>query len=719
MNEFRKTSYFSTATASATIAARRGSKTGRTWVNTYRLGIDIGGTFTDFSLLDEETGAISVFKTPSDPSRPEVALLAATERILAEHSLRPGQISYFVHGTTLAVNTIIQRKGSRTALLVTKGFRDLLNIARHRIPDVFNFMAEVPSPLVPRSLVFEIPERSCADGRVISLPEEKDVAAIARRMIEAGVESAAICFLHSYRNPAGEEHAREYLARAAPEIYVCTSSEIWPQLREYERALAAVMNAYVGKAMRGYFERLDSGAKVLGIEVPLLSTKSNGGVMPILAASERPVETLMSGPAAGVIGAAHVGRAAGFPCLITFDMGGTSADVAVINGAPHYSTEGHVGDFPVIMPAIDVTSIGAGGGSIAWTDPSGALKVGPESTGALPGPACYGLGGMRPTVTDAYVALGIIAPERLLGGSVRLHASCAEQALGELGARLGRGVRETAEAILEVATSQMYSALVPLLARKGVAYEDFTLLAFGGGGPCHAFLLAADIGIRRVLVPRHPGILCAVGSLAADVRKDLVQSIHRVVPANGAAAHILAELRAAFGKLATEGKAWLDSFGLGFAAERMECSADMRYLGQSFELTPALTEEDLADETGAQLRAAFLGMYERIYGHKDESAPIEVLDVRLTAVGVNPRPRFGKELEISVRPQPSMQQRAIFIDGREQPAAVYQRAELAPGFSFTGPAIVEQYDTTVFVTPGFAVIVDASGNLIGEMLRAE
>ena len=318
------------------------------------------------------------------------------------------------------------------------------------------------------------------------------------------------------------------------------------------------------------------------------------------------------------------------------------------------------------------------------------------------------------------MALGIIAPERLLGGSVRLDAALAERALSVLGARLGRDARATAEAILEVATSQMYSALVPLLARKGVAYEDFTLLAFGGGGPCHAFLLAADVGIRRVLVPLHPGILCAAGSLAADVRKDLVQSVHRTVPVNGDAAPVLAELRAAFERLAAEGTGWLDSHGLDFAAERMECSADMRYVGQSFELTPALTAEDLADETGARLRAAFLGVYERIYGHRDESAPIEVLDVRLSAVGVNPSPRLGEALAAGPRAAPPpARQRTVFIAGREQMAAVYDRAALAPGFSFTGPAIVEQYDTTVFVTPGFGVTVDPCGNLIGEMRDAE
>jgi N-methylhydantoinase A len=689
-------------------------------VDTYRLGIDIGGTFTDFSLLDEETGAITVFKTPSDPAQPEAALLSSAARILAERCLRPEQIRYFVHGTTLAVNTIIQRKGSRTALLVTKGFRDILNIARHRIPDVFNFMAEVPAPLVPRSLVFEIPERCRADGRIVAPPDEEAIAAAARRMVEAGVESAAICFLHSYRNPAGEDRAREVLVRTAPDIYVCTSSDVWPQLREYERSLAAVMNAYVGKGMRGYFRRLEAGVQALGIAAPVLSTKSNGGVMPVLAASERPVETLMSGPAAGVIGAADVGRTAGFERLITFDMGGTSADVAVIDGAPHYSTEGHVGDFPVIMPAIDVTSIGAGGGSIAWIDPSGALKVGPESAGALPGPACYGLGGTRPTITDAYVALGIISPDRMLGGSVRLDAALAVRALADLGQRLGRDVRETAEAILEVATSQMYSALVPLLARKGIAYEDFTLLAFGGGGPCHAFLLAADIGIRRVLVPLHPGILCAAGSLAADVRKDLVQSVHRVLPADGAAHSVIADLRAAFERLGAEGKAWLASHGLPFASERAEWSADMRYVGQSFELTPTLTAEDLADSTGDRLRSAFLAVYERIYGHKDESAPIEVLDVRLAAVGVNPRPRIAAAIEAPARTgPPRAERRPVFLAGREQTATIYRRADLAPGFSFTGPAIVEQYDTTVFITPGFTATVDPCGNLIGEVINAD
>lgn len=693
-------------------------------MDTYRLGIDIGGTFTDFSLLDEATGEIAVFKAPSDPERPEAALLAVTRRILTDRRLRPEQIRYFVHGTTLAVNTIIQRKGSRTALLVTKGFRDILNIARHRIPDIFNFMAEVPAPLVPRSLVFEIPERCRADGRVIAAPDETAVVAAAQRMMAEGVESVAVCFLHSYRNPAGEQAARDMLRRAAPDLYVCISSDIWPQLREYERALAAVMNAYVGRSMQGYFERLERGVREVGVAAPVLSTKSNGGVMPVRAASERPVETLMSGPAAGVIGAVHVGHAGGFERMISFDMGGTSADVAVIDGAPQYSTEGHVGDFPVIMPAVDITSIGAGGGSIAWTDPSGALKVGPESAGAVPGPACYGTGGTRPTVTDAYVALGIIAPDRLLGGSVRLDAAAAERALRGLGERLGRDVRATAEAILDVATSQMYSALIPLLARKGVNAEDFALLAFGGGGPCHAFLLAADVGIPRVIVPLHPGILCAAGSLVADVRKDLVQTLHLVLPAQRDAAaesgHVIAALRAAFDRLGTEGQAWLGAQGLSFVEQREEWTVDMRYVGQSFELTPALTAEDLADAGGDRLRAAFFEVYERVYGQKDEAAAIEILAVRLAAVGVNPRPRLAVPLPTPAPAPPrAVVTRPVFIGGRERAAAIYRRADLAPGFSFNGPAIVEQYDTTVFVTPGFVVTVDACGNLIGEMTHAD
>ncbi|MEJ0019830.1 MAG: hydantoinase/oxoprolinase family protein [Acetobacteraceae bacterium] len=677
----------------------------------YRLGIDIGGTFTDFSLLEEATGALTVFKTPSVPAKPEQAIFNGLRILFDEYGIDPQQISYFVHGTTLAVNTIIQRRGDRMALLVTQGFRDILNIGRHRIPDVFNFFTELPVPLLPRSLVFEIPERSLADGSVLQEVDEDAVREVAGRLRQEGIGSVAICFLHSYRNARNEQRARDVLCAAAPDLYVSVSAEIWPQMREYERALAAVMNGYVGRRMQRYFADLQSGVAALGVPGTVLSTKSNGGIMTAAEAGQRPVETLLSGPASGVIGAAFIGAAIGIDRLVTFDMGGTSADVAVIEGAPRYSTENHVGDFPVIMPAIDVTSIGAGGGSIAYVDTSGVLKVGPDSAGAAPGPACYALGGTDATVTDAYVCLGVLDPARFLGGKLVLQPALAEAALQRLGERLGLGTKQTAEAILRVATSQMYSALVPLLARKGIDYESFTMLAFGGGGPSHAFLLARDVGISRVLVPPHPGVLCAAGSLVADMRRDFVRSMHRALGLGDG--DVVREIAGTLDELSAEGDAWLDAQHLRFTERRVEWSADVRYVGQSFEISIPLLPGDLADTSGAAFRQRFHGAYEQLYGYMDETAELEIRDVRATAIGVSPKPALARR-SVDAGAPPTARHREIFLDGQSMQAAVYARDELPVGFSFAGPAIVEQFDTTVFVTPEFTVSVDALGNLIGE-----
>jgi N-methylhydantoinase A len=679
----------------------------------YRIGIDIGGTFTDFSLLDEATGQMRVLKTPSDPATPEAAVFAGLETLFTDHGVRPDEVRYFIHGTTLAVNTVIQRSGARTAFLVTSGFRDVLNIGRHRIPDVFNFFTELPRSLVPRSLAFEIPERCAADGTIVRPVDAAAVHAAAGRMRAARVEAVAVCFLHSYRNDANERAAAALLEAAAPELYVSLSSAIWPQMREYERALVAVMNAHVGRKMKTYFAGLADGVRRLGISAPILSTKSNGGVMDVAEAGERPVETLLSGPAAGVIGGAVIGAATGLANLVTFDMGGTSADVAVVEGEPRYSTENQVGDFPVIMPAIDVTSIGAGGGSIAWTDNNGVLKIGPMSAGAKPGPACYGLGGDRATVTDAYVCLGIIDPRRFLGGAVAIKPELAEAAVGRIGAAIGLARLEAAESILRVATSQMYAALVPLLARKGISYDDFALLPFGGAGPTHGFLLAREVGMRRVLVPLHPGVLCAAGSLAADMRRDFIRTIHASMARGGEGALVTA-MHDALAALSGEGEAWLAHQASAFDARRIDWSADIRYVGQSFELTVALDRALLDDLSGDALRRRFGALYEQVYGYRDESAVLEVLDVRATAVGVTPKPRLAEAaIGRGGKPAPPGTRR-VFLDGRFWDARVFDRAGLAAGARFDGPAIVEQYDTTTLVPPGFAVTVDRFGNLIGE-----
>jgi N-methylhydantoinase A len=681
----------------------------------YRIGIDIGGTFTDFSLLDEETGSIRVLKTPSDPAAPEKAVFEGMTKLFATYGVRPSEIRYFIHGTTLAVNTVIQRSGAKTAFLVTHGFRDILNIGRHRIPDVFNFFTELPRPLVPRALAFEIPERCAADGTITRPLDSAAVRVAAERMLERGVEAVAVCFLHSYRNAANERAARAVLEDAAPGLYVSLSSEIWPQMREYERGLVAVMNAHVGRKMKTYFAGLAEGVRRLGVTAPILSTKSNGGVMPVDEAGERPVETLLSGPAAGVIGGSVIGSATGLTNLITFDMGGTSADVAVIEGEPRYSTENHVGDFPVIMPAIDVTSIGAGGGSIAWTDSDGVLKIGPMSAGAKPGPACYGLGGDQATVTDAYVCLGIIDPQRFLGGAVAIDPALAEAAVGRIAAKIGLGTLEAAESMLRVATSQMYATLVPLLARKGISYDDFALLPFGGAGPTHGFLLAREVGIRRVVVPLHPGVLCAAGSLAADVRRDFIRTIHGTMP-RGSEGPVVTAMREALEALASAGGAWLDRQEIAFVARRIDRSADIRYLGQSFELTVPLDGTVLDDSGGGALRQRFGEIYEQIYGYRDEAAVLEVLDVRATAVGVTPKPKLASVAMRGEGPPRSAGPgvRRMFLDGRFWQARVFDRDSLAAGARFEGPAVVEQYDTTTLVPAGFAVTIDSFGNLIGE-----
>ena len=495
-----------------------------------RVGVDIGGTFTDFALLDEETGRVTALKFPSDRVRPASSVFGGLKDVLAATQSTARDLVYFSHGTTLAVNTILENNGARTALLVTRGFRDVLYIARHRLPDIFNFFTGMPEPLVRRAHVVEVPERCFADG-TIALPIDREMmASVVADLKLMKVDAVAVGFLHSYRNPSNEREARRLLNELAPELYVSLSSEIWPQMREYERTLAGVMNAYVGRRMEIYFGDLEAGLKrEFHLSTPVLSTKSNGGVMTAKEAAERPTETLMSGPAAGAIGAAFVARAAGFHRLITIDIGGTSTDISIIDGEPRFSTENHVGNFPVIMPAVDVTSIGAGGGSIAWIDGFGVLKVGPRSAGARPGPACYGLGGSEPTLTDAFVCLGIIDAGEFAGGRVQIDKSLAVAAVTKLATTLGMTVEDAAEAILRIATSHIYSTLVPLLARKGVDYAEFALLPFGGAGPMHGLLVARDMGIKKVIVPLHPGVLAAIGALVADVRRDFVRTVHHLL----------------------------------------------------------------------------------------------------------------------------------------------------------------------------------------------
>jgi N-methylhydantoinase A len=674
----------------------------------YRLGVDIGGTFTDLQALDETSGRVVALKTPST-LEPEQGVVAGLRALADRHGIKTSEIAFFSHGTTIGVNTLLERKGAAVGVITTRGFRDILELRRLRLSKANDFFVPKPISLVPRRMVREVDERVLSDGTVATAPDRAQVLAAGQALAKAGATAIAVCFLHAYRNDAHEKAAKAWLAEALPGLYLCASAEVWPQQREYERFLIAVINAYIGGRLRGYFERLGAATQRLGLGCRLFSTKSNGGVMSVAAAAERPVETLLSGPASGVIGAAFIGRQIGENRLVTLDMGGTSVDVSVVQDEVHYGTENTVGDFPVILPAVDVSAIGAGGGSIAWLDAEGVLKVGPTSAGAVPGPACYGRGGTEATVTDAYLTSGILDPASFLGGTMTLDADRGHAAVEAVGQRLGFDRHRAADAILRVASANIYAALLPQLARRGIEASEFSLLAYGSAGPTQMFLLARELPFRRILVPPSPGTLCALGCVVADLRADFVRSVWRE-----AATLDDASIQATYAALEAEARAWL-------AAERVELdrayvlrSADLCYSGQSFELNVPLSEGAV---TMADLSERFHERYERVYGYADRASPIRFLEARAQVVGVTRKaqPNWAA-LTVEGGGGP-IARRKVYDRGGFVEAPVYRRDGLGRGAALDGPVIVEQYDTTIFVPPGVRLGMDAFSNLVGEVVR--
>lgn len=670
----------------------------------YRLGVDIGGTFTDVLVFDDASGALTSLKVPSNRQDPEQAILIGLDALRDRHQIDPGKIGYFSHGTTLGVNTLLERDGAEVGLLVTKGFRDILELRRLRLPQANNLYAPRPRALAPRRRVAEVNERMGFDGQVIVPIAREDVIAQARALFDGGADNIAICFLHAYRNGDHESLARQWILEEFPGAYVIASAELWPQQREYERALVSVINGYIGARMGRYFKTLKGKAAAAGVGARIFSTKSNGGVMSVEAAGQRPVETLLSGPASGVIGAAFIGHLMGDTRLLTLDMGGTSVDMALINGEVPYSNENTVGDFTVVLPAVDVSAIGAGGGSIAWLDAEGVLKVGPRSAGAYPGPACYGRGGTEPTVTDAYAVLGIMTS--ILGGEMRLHLNKAREALATIGRKLGLTVEQTADAVLQVATANIYAEAVPQLARRGVDAKDFSLLCYGAAGPTHSFMLARELKLRRVIVPPMPGLLCALGCLVADLRADFVRSLwhdSRTMTDD--------QINATYAQFSAEAESWLAAQKVDVLERRIVRSIDMCYQGQSFELNVILPDGPL---TIAQIETLFHDHYERVYGYADRSSPLRLLEARLQVIGSTRKPDFSRLRPFAAVSGSEPVTRRIYENGEGGEARVYQRAALAPGFRFEGPAIVEQYDTTVYVPAGFSATIDRWYNIIGE-----
>jgi N-methylhydantoinase A len=669
----------------------------------YWIGIDVGGTFTDVVLYDPETGAIDIRKTLSTPGNHADGVL----RGLDELAIALADVERIVHGTTVATNTVLERNGARAAVVTTRGFRDVLEIGRGNRFAHFDFKHTRPRPLVARSRVFEVDERLMFDGTVRRPLDEAGVEAIGAALAREDVEAVVVCLLHSYANPAHERRVAEILARHLPHAFVATSSEVLAESREYERFATALLNVYVAPRMRRYLGALGRGLEDRGHARPVAVMTSSGGTVSIDRMSRYPVLSMLSGPASGVIGAAYVGQAAGCRDLVTYDMGGTSTDVCLVSDLEWPMTnEGQIGLLPNRVQQIEINSIGAGGGSIASVGPGGVIGVGPESAGAAPGPACYGRGGVAPTVTDANVVLGRLGTGRRLGGEIAIDALAAETAVGRLAERLALSAVQMADGIVRLAVVQMTGAIKEISVMRGHDPRGFALFAYGGAGPLHAAFIAAELEMGRVLVPRMPGNFSAFGLLAADVRREHARA-RRVPSADLSFDAFRAELDA----LRAEGEAGLAEEGIAREDMRLEARVDMRYIGQAFDVPVPVSP---AVRSIADLEAAFAAAYRARYAESTPD-PTEIVCFRVAARGVTVKPRLASPAGAAATLVAAQtDERKVWFDGEFRPTPVYDRDRLPADAALRGPALVEEFGTTTVVPVGFRCRRDPIGNLVLE-----
>jgi N-methylhydantoinase A len=673
----------------------------------WRIGVDSGGTFTDVCLFDDETGAVAVWKVASTPDDPSRGIAGGVAEGIERVGAAAGAVVYFGHGTTVATNALIEHRGAKTGLITTDGFRDLLEIGRQKRPDLYDIQADKPPVLVSRDLRLEVPERVRHDGSVEVALDENAVRAAVRRLRDAGVEAIAVCFLYGFVAEAHEALVARILADEFPEAFACISHEVAPEFREFERLSTAVVNAYLGPVMQSYIRRLADRLVASGVEAAPHLTQSNGGVISFEQAARLPVRTVLSGPSTGVVGAREVGRQAGFSELITFDMGGTSSDVALLSGGEcRLASEAVVHGYPIKAPMLDIHTVGAGGGSIAFVDSGGLLKVGPRSAGADPGPVCYGRGATEPTVTDANVVLGTLNPSFLLGGRMQVRHDLALQAVAGLAEALGLEAMQTAQGIISVVTANMARAIRVISVQRGYDPRDYTLVAFGGAGPLHAARLAQELEIRRILVPVSPGILCAMGLLLTDLRTDF--ALTRLTVLDDAAWPVLQE---AFATLIARATAWFDTEMIAPDARRIVCTVDMRYAGQNYELPIVLSDgvQALAD--------AFAAAHRRLYGFAADEEPVQLVTFRVEASGVVPKATFTAQPDAGPDADDAITgYRPVWLPeaGGFVDCPIYDRVLLKSGNVIAGPAVIEQMDATTIVLPGMTARVEPYLNLILE-----
>lgn len=671
----------------------------------WKVGVDIGGTFIDFCALETRSGQVASLKVLTTPDDPGAELMTGLSLLAEREGLDPKAVTRFVHGTTVGVNTIIQRKGAALALFTNAGFEDVIELARLRMPDVYSLFCSRPEQLITRDRVFGIPARLRSDGRETVKPDLDAVAAAVAAAKARGAVGIVVAFLHAWRDGAQEEAVKAEIARLAPELFVFTSAEVWPVIREYERTTTAILNAYVHPRIAGYLTALEQRLADRGVPARALLTKSNGGVMNAAEGKRACVSMLLSGTASGVIGATWFARQAGEQRVLTLDIGGTSADFAlIIDGEPQFGTGEMIGEFPLYIPSVSVSSIGIGGGSIASVDGQGVLRVGPESAGSTPGPACYGRGGEQATVTDAMVVCGWLGHSDMAYGQLTMDAGLARAAVGRLAETLGRPLEETAQAILDIAVSEMFVEVEKLSSRAGVDLKDFTLMPFGGGGPMLGAFLARELGMSRLLAPRRPGVVSALGGLVADLRGDFVRTLFAEL-----SAAVLPQLKAAAAAMVQDGRNWLAAQGHVGPAD-LRFSADMRYVGQSYEIEVPLQSAWLEAGDPAAIAREFHETHARIYDFDDPDGRIEIVNLRLTAIGAGPALSFPEVGETDAVAVPE-REIAVHTGGARTPVGLYRRADLSPGSRFAGPAIVAQEDTTVAIPAGTAARIDSHLNL--------
>jgi N-methylhydantoinase A len=690
---------------------------------TCTLAIDVGGTFTDITFVDAATGALWVAKTPSTPSDLSEGFITAVRKVLALAGRAPADVLRVFHGTTTATNAILEGKTPPTALVTTAGFKYVLEIGRHDIPRHGNLYGwSKPARPISADRVFEVTERLAADGSVLASLDEPAARARARQIGQLGIPAVAVVFLHAYANPVHEQRMQAILAEECPGVLVSLSSEVLPQFREFERTMATALNAAVMPPVSRYVSVLRQGLDDEGVGVPLLIMKSDGGVTSAATCVRQPVQTVLSGPAAGVVGAVGVGRSAGFGDIISIDVGGTSADICLVReGRPEVTKDGMVGPFPLKLPMVDIHTIGAGGGSIAAVTGAGRLTVGPRSAGAEPGPVCYGRGGVEPTVTDAHLVLGRI-PAALLGGELPLDVEAARDAIGaRIGRPLGLVVEEAAAGVVEIIDNAMARAIRTVSVGRGHDPRRFALVAFGGAGPLHACRLAELLEIPTVVVPPRPGVLSTWGLLDTDIRATFVRTVTRRSALAGPANAIFqdltpSELEAGWGELERQARAWLDGEQVPRERQRFERAADLRYEHQSFELTCPLEDGPLSVARLEGLVATFHREHRRLYSYDLPRATVELVNLRLTAIGALPR-REPAVVGASVGPLAAARlgERLVYFRGAGFVVTPrYAREALASGVALEGPAIIEQADATPLVAPGFRARVDGAHNLVLE-----